>query len=892
MGTFWKDLRFGLRLAASRPGFTAVAVIALALGIGPNTAIFSIVNSLLLTPPPYDDPDTIVTASQKTTPTFDGPRLTLPSTDDFQDWRRETRTLQQIALYASDSLTLTGFEDPIRLDGARVSPAMFPLLRVKPIVGRMFTEQEEQLDAAPVVILSYRLWDRKLGRDSAIIGKPIVLDGIGRQVIGIMPEGFEFPTKETEYWTPLTLTPPERNPNERRVMMVPFIARLKPGVTPEQAAAEGNAIIVRNQEPGPGEAPPQVPPDRRVGGPGAGPAPGRRGEGAPPEGAPGGPGLVVRRGPVPDQSQRAEGGPSGGPAGGPGLVIRRGLGPGKVQRVPLQLVTLQERQGGPFRPALLVLSAAVAFVLLIACANVANLLLSRAAVRHREFSIRAALGAGSGRVVRQMLTESSVLSLAGGALGVLLAYWVVKLLPRLGGALSQRLADVRLDLRALVFAAGISLLTTVLFGLVPALASASEGLAQSLKESGLPGAAGLRLSGRNRARSLLAITQVALAMMLLVGAGLLTRSFVTLLRQDLGYQPSGALTLQLRLPRARYQEPQSRIAFYEQLLAGVRRVPGVQAAGLTNLMPMSQAQIRISFELPGRPVPSDLTTPQAAGVRLVSPGFFKAIGTRLVAGRDFSDADQAAGERVAIINRVMATRYFGNLDPVGRQIDIAGPRRIVGVVESIKPAGFDSQAAPELFFPMTQFAQLLMAEGPLSATTLVIRTAGEPTSLVPAVRTEVAGLDPQLPLFGITTLSQRVSDSVAQPRFYAGVLAIFAGLALVLAAVGIYGVLSSQVEQSTREIGIQIALGAGPGRIRRSVLSRGAVLAGSGLAIGLAGAWGLSRFISALLFGITPFDVSTYTASAAALAAVALAGAYLPARRATEVDPVVALRYE
>jgi len=859
MGTLWQDLRFGLRLAASRPPFTVVAVIALALGIGPNTAIFSIVNSLLLTPPPYDDPDTIVTASQKTTPAFDGPRLTLPSTDDFQDWRRETRNLQQIALYASDSLTLTGFDDPMRLNGARVSPALFPLLRVKPIAGRTFTEREEQPDAAPVVILSHRLWDRKLGRDPAIIGKPIVLDGVGRQVVGIMPQGFDFPTRETEYWTPFTLAPPERNPNERRVMLVPFIARLKPGVTPEQAAAEGNAIIVRNQEPGPGEA------------------------------APPGPNGASRAG--------GAGGASRAQAVSPGPVIRGGPSPAKVQRtplqrVPLQLVTLQERQGGPFRPALLVLSAAVAFVLLIACANVANLLLSRAAVRHREFSIRAALGAGRSRVVRQMLTESSVLSLAGGALGVLLAYWVVKLLPQLGGPLFQRLADVRLDLRVLVFAAGISLLTTVLFGLVPALASAREGLAQSLKESGLPNAAGLRLSGRNRARSLLTITQVALAMILLVGAGLLTRSFVTLLRQDLGYQPAGALTLQLRLPRARYPEPQSRIAFYDQLLAGVKRVPGVQAAGLTNLMPMSQAQIRISFELPGRAVPSDPTTPQAAGVRLVSPGFFKAIGTRLVAGRDFSDADQAAGERVAIINRAMATRYFGSLDPVGREIDIAGPRRIVGIVESIKPEGFDSQAAPEVFFPVTQFAQLLMAEGPLSATTLVIRTAGEPTSLVPAVRTQVAGLDPQLPLFGITTLSQRVSDSVAQPRFYAGVLAIFAGLALVLAAVGIYGVLSSQVEQSTREIGIQIALGAGPERIRRSVLSRGAILTGSGLAIGLAGAWGLSRFISTLLFGITPFDVSTYIASAAALAAVALAGAYLPARRATEVDPVVALRYE
>jgi putative ABC transport system permease protein len=862
MGTFWQDLRFGLRLAASRPGFTAVAVIALALGIGPNAAIFSIVNSLLLTPPPYDDPATIVTASQQMTPGPVGPRLTLPSTDDFQDWRRETRTLEHIALYAPDSLTLTGFDDPVRLNGARVSPAMFPLLKVSPMVGRTFTEQEEHPNAAPVVLLSYRLWDRKLGRDPAIVGKPIVLDGVGRQVIGVMPEGFDFPTRETEYWAPFAITPPERNPNERRVMLVPFIARLKRGVTPEQAAAEGNAIIARNQQPGPGDASPEGPPGRRIEGPGGGPA------------------------------QRAESGPPRGPGGGPGPVVRRGPAQGQVQRVPLRLVTLQERQSGPLRPALLVLWAAVGFVLLIACANVANLLLSRAAARYREFSIRAALGAGRLRIIRQMLTESAVLSLVGGAVGVLLAYWIVALLPQLGGTTFQRLADVRLDLRVLAFAAGISLLTTVLFGLVPALASAKEGLAQSLKERGLAGAAGLRLFGHNRVRSLLTMTQVALAMMLLVGAGLLTRSLLALLRQDLGYQPSGALTLQLRLPRARYPEPQSRVALYDQLLAGVRNAPGVEAAGLTNMMPMSQAQIRISFELPGGPPQSDPNTPQTAGVRLVSPGFFKAIGGRLVGGRDFSEADQAAGERVVIINTAMATRYFGGLDPVGRPIDLAGPRRIVGVVESMKPQGFDSQPAPEVFFPLTQFDQILMAEGPLSATTLVVRTTGDPRSLVPAVRTQMARLDPQLPLFNITTLSQRVADSVAQPRFYASVLGIFAVLALVLAAVGIYGVLSSQVEQSTREIGIQMALGAGPGRIRRAVLGHGAVLAATGLAIGLAGAWGMSRFISTLLFGITPVDVATYAAAAVVLAAVALVGAYLPTRRATAVDPVVALRYE
>jgi predicted permease len=884
MSTFWQDLRHGVRLAATRPGFTAVAVVTLALGIGPNTAVFSVVNSLVLSPPPYPDPDRIVSTPQIARGRADRARLSLPSTDDFQDWRRETRTLAYVALYAPDSLTLTGFGDPVRLNGARVSPALFPLLGVGPMVGRTFIDSEEQPAAAPVVLLSHTLWDQKLGRDPAIVGKPLVLDGVGRQVVGIMPARFEFPAREIEYWVPYPLAPPERGPNERRVAIVPFLARLKPGVSIEQAAAEGNTIIIRNRDsapggPGPdstdpgGSAGRSAGPDGekqrattggRVGGSGQGSG----GHGGPPGGAE----RVVRQ-------------DSGGSRGGPG-ASRPPSG------LPLQLVTLQERRSGPLRSALFVLSAAVGLVLFIACANVANLLLSRAASRSREISIRGALGASRGRLVRQMLTESAVFSLLGGILGLLFAVWVVRLLPQLGTAGVARLNEVHLDLRVLLFAALVSTITTLLFGLAPALATARRGLAESLKRRSAAGSAGLHFLGRNRARSALTITQVALALMLLVGAGLLTRSLFTLLGQHLGYRPEGALTVQIQLPRARYPLPQARTAFLDQMLAGMRTMPGVQAAGATNLMPMSQAQISVRFELPGLPVDANPNEPISASVRLVSPGFFKALGTQLLGGREFDDTDRAGGERVVIINSALAARYMAGLDPVGRQIELDGPRRIVGMVESIKPQGLDSEPAPEMYFPLTQFDELLMAEGPLAAATLVVRTSGDPLGLVGAVRAQMGRLDPQLPLFNITTLGQRVADSVAQPRFYAVVLLSFAGLALVLAAVGIYGVLSSQVAQSAREIGIRMALGAGPAHIRRSMLGHAAVLAVVGVGLGLAGAWGLSRFIASLLFGVTPFDLVTYVGAAVVLGAATLAGAYLPTRRATMVDPVVVLRCE
>ncbi|MFB3854437.1 MAG: ABC transporter permease [Vicinamibacterales bacterium] len=948
MDTFWQDLRHGIRLAASRPGFTAVAAITLALGIGPNTAIFSVVNSLLLTPPPFDEPGRIVTTAQvQAGQQRSGPRPAMPSTDDIQDWRAETRTLERIALYAPDSLTLTGYGDAMRLSGSRVSPALFPLLRVKPMVGRTFEDDEEKPGSAPVVLVSHRLWEQKLGADPAIVGKHIVLDGSPREVIGIMPADFAFPSRDAEYWVPFVLAPPERNPNERRIAVVPFIARLRPGVSVEAAASEGNAIIARNDAfyrggvPG-GES---GRPSGRGGGPAgaSGPAQASPGRGGAEGGQSGGAARRDEARPASDgETTRGGRGPTGafgsgeaGPrtgSGGPGdeqvpreaaeggrRGVAGGAGSGRgergtpeagnqeavggapvggggrqggVQRIPLRLVTLQERQSGQYRPALLVLTAAVGLVLLIACANVANLILSGSTMRVREFAVRAALGAGRARLIRQVLTEGAVLAALGGVIGLLFAYWAIRLLSQIGTPVLQRLEEVRLDVRVLAFAVLVSLFAAVLFGLAPALAVAGEDLVQSLKSRSGTLRARLRLGGPNALPGLLAIVQVALALMLAVGAALLARSLFTLLGRDLGYRPEGALTVQVQLPRARYPRVESRTAFFDQLLAAIRSMPGVEAAGATNMMPMSQAQIRIGFDMPGIVNRSASDEPVTAGVRLVSSDLFKALGTPLLAGRDFTDADQPTSEPVLIVNSAFVARYLPGIEAVGRQVDIDGLRRIVGVVESIRPQGLDSEPGPEMYFPLGQFGQLLMEDGPLSATTLVVRTAGDTAAIVPGIRSQVSRLDPQLPLFNVTTLSQRVADSVAQPRLMASLLGIFAGLALALAAVGIYGVLSSQVAQSTREIGIQMALGAGPRRIRHDVLRNAATLTGIGVTGGLAGAWLLTRYIRSMLFGITPFDATAFAVAAVSLGAVALLGAWLPTRRATMVDPVVALRQE
>ncbi|MBZ5494935.1 MAG: ADOP family duplicated permease [Acidobacteriia bacterium] len=943
MEAFRQDIRHAVRMLMRNPGFAVIAILALALGIGPNAAIFSVVNALLLTPPPYQDPDTIVSIFQTRDVAGLPQKISSISTDDFQVWRTSTGMLEQMAVYAPDTATLTGVSEPVRLTGERVSPGLFPLLRVKPLLGRVLRNEEEKAGSDRVVVLSYSAWVNRFGSDRDILNRFIKLDGNDYAVVGVMPVGFDFPNKQAEYWAPLVLDQPQQAANVHRVMMMPAIARLKPGVTIAQAQAEGTALLQRRQPTGSGPFQQGYQAGTRAGRPGTPPAADMVRQGAEQPVLPAQQGMkqimgpaqpetrqpaadASRQGaqqaalppqtgmqqapppaqpdirPLPGAGQRAPASiPSSGqaepqkmPAPAPQPVqqgARQVLGPALIGGA-VQLATLQEQSVKPVRPALLVLMVAVGLVLLVACANVANLLLSRAVDRQKEISIRASLGAGRGRIIRQMLTESVLLALLGGMVGLLLGFWGIMLLPQLSPGNIQHLEDVRIDMRAMGFSLVLSLLTGVLFGLAPALKSSRSDLMRMLKEGEAQASAGLRLFRRNKTRSLLVVVEFALALILLVGAGLLANSFVRLVRQNPGYNPDGVLTLQVSLPRARYPQPEMQLGFFDQLLDGMRSLPGVQAAGTTNMMPMSSAMIRMSFQIPGAPQSTDPASQPVAGVRMVSPGFIPAMAIRLINGRDFTDGDRENGVQVAIVNESMVRRFFPGANPIGRQIDLAGPREIVGVVADVRPQGLDSEPQPELYLPHRQFSRMLMLGGPLSAMSIVMRSKGDPLALVPSVRARVAALDSQLPIFNVSTLKQRVSNSVAQPRFYAVLLGIFAGLALLLAAVGIYGVFSYQVAQCTREIGIRMALGAQRSSLLALVLREGALLSALGIILGLAGAWAGSRYLSSLLFGIAATDTATYGIAAVLMAVIAIAATYVPARRAIAIDPVTALRQE
>lgn len=810
MDVVWKNLVYSVRMLMKKPGLTAIAIIAMGLGIGANTAIFSVVNTVLLQPLPYDQPEQLVRlATEQRNQALDG-RGTF-SVPDFFDVQQSTKTLSYVATAQRSGTIFTEGGDPERLIGAAVSADYFPLLGVKPILGRVFTRDEDKPGAAPVLLISEGLWRRRFGSDPNIIGREINFGG-KTTVIGIMPAGFEYPISDDnqDFWEPTFtadfLTRAVREERANRILDV--FGRLKPGATIEQAKAELD--------------------------------------------------LLSRQ--IEQQS------------------------PVSNTNVIFNAVSMHEDITRDYRSALLVLLGAVGLVLLIACANVANLLLARAAARQKEVAIRMALGASRGRIASQLLTESVLLSLVGGAVGLLLASWGMDLLIAYGPADVPRLRDVSLDRYVLFFTFGIATLTGVLFGLAPALNASKPDPGRMLNESGRGAAQG----GRNWMRSGLIVSEVALSLMLLVGAGLLIHSFWRLLHTDAGFDPKGVLALDIPLSRATYEKPEQRAAAFQQLIGRIKTVPGVRDASVVSNVPLTDRDIEVSFQVEGRE-PYKPGEEAVADYTVAGSEYFRTMNIAVLRGRAFTDQDTANSPHVMVVSNAFVKRYFPDEEAVGRRIVFDGSdktaREIVGVVADVRRDGLDENVQPEMYVSQLQRPERRM--------NLVIRTeAGDASQLTQAARAEVKAFDPNQIIWRVQTLDELLSTSVAPRRFNMLLLGIFSGVALVLAAVGLYGVMSYSVSWRTREIGIRMALGAKRADVLRLVVRQGMTMTLIGLALGLVGAFAISRVLRGLLFGVSPTDPLTFVAVSIVLLVVALLACLVPARRATRVDPIIALRTE
>ena len=813
MDAFVQDIRHSLRVLTKSPGFTAVALATLTLGIGATTAVFGVVNATLLRPLPYRDADRLVRIQEEHPMNRGRAMPAFMTSATLEAWRENPHTIDQIAGYSDRTFTYRDESEPVRVRGAAVSPALFPLLRATPLLGRVFTPDEEASASQPVAVLSYARWQDRHDADPNILGHLITLDDVSYSVIGVMPEGFYFPDRETEIWIPLTLTMPQQRPGDRFIMAFSGLARLRDGVSLAQAEAEGQTIVGR-----------QAP-----------------------------------------------------------------LAPG-MDAPTLRLVGFHDEMVREVRPALLALMAAVGFVLLIATANLANLLLARGAGRQRELAVRAAIGAGRGRLIRQLVTESVALSVIGGGLGLAAAFWILGALPSFAPAGIPGLGEAGIDGTVLAFALAASVGAGVLFGTVPALQASRFDLVRALNEGASQMGGGFRFRRGNRTRSVLVVAEVALALMLLVGAGLLVRSFVTLATVDPGFDPARVLTAELNLPRSQYSDTTAASALFDQVLARTIARPGVEAVGLVSSLPLTRGESLIAFRTQGQAAPTSRDEMTAARPQLVSPGYLDAMGLRLVAGRFVTDRDTESSPRVVVVNEAFASAYFPGEDVVGQRLNLGRgePTEIVGVVGDVHHRGLDSRPQPELYF---SYRQSLLGRG-VPRVSIVVRTTGDPRALGPFLRQDILDLNPYLPIDNVMTMEARLASSVAQPRFYALVLGVFAASALALAMVGIYGVLAYTVSQRSREIGLRIALGADSGRIRNLVVRQGALLVGMGVALGLAGALVTTRALQSLLFGVTPLDVPTLIAVPVLLIMVAIAACYLPARRASRVAPMDALRCE
>ncbi|HEV7797778.1 MAG TPA: ABC transporter permease [Pyrinomonadaceae bacterium] len=811
MNTLFKDIRYGIRSLLKHPGFTAIVIVTLAIGIGASSAIFSVVNTVLLRPLPYARAERLVAIQEITQ---DGKRVQVTPAN-FLDWRAQNTVFEQLAAILTRPANLALADQAERIDLAMTSANFFSVFGMEPELGRFFINSDEQAGHAPVVVVSHALWQRRFGGDASLVGKPITLDGNSYTVVGIAPAGFQYPDK-TDVWVPpfkLAPTVNERmDPTQVRGFgMLAAVALLRPGVPLAQAASEMQTITARLRQQ------------------------------------------------YPDSNNR------------------------RFNRV----VSLHTHLVGETGPMLLLLFGAVSFVLLIACANVANLLLASAATRQKEMAIRTALGASRLRVIRQLLTENLMLAFAGGATGLLLALWGVALMTKLLPRDFPRLGEINLDWRVLAFTLFASVLTGILFGLAPALQISRTDVQESLKESGRGASSGRR---HNRLRNLLIVGEVALSVVLLVGAGLLFRSFLQLQSVNTGFTSEQVLTLRLSPAGSTYRLDADYISFYSQAVQRVAAIPGVEAVGAINTLPLDKGPTA-GFRIEGRP----LLTPDkwpGGNYRTVSTDYFHAMNIPVVQGRGFNERDTETAPLVMIVNQALAKRDFPNENPVGKRINLGNldPKgqpvwfEIVGVAANVRSLELREEATPEFYLSALQDSFTNMF--------LVVRTSVEPTSVAASVRRAAAEVDKSAAVSDIKTMEHIVSDAVTQPRFNLFLLGLFSAIALLLSAAGIYGVTAYSVTQRTHEFGIRMALGAQVGDVLKMILRQGMLLISIGIAVGLLASFALTRLLRTLLFGVTVTDPLTFVAITLLLTVVALLACYIPARRATKVDPLTALRYE
>jgi putative ABC transport system permease protein len=821
MGSLLQDLRYAVRLLLKMPGFTFVAVLTLALGIGANTAIFSVVHAVLLRPLPFEHPEQLVRV------TGDLRQMGLPDAGisglELFDFRERSGLFTQISGLYPINANITEVDEPERVEALLVDVNYFQLLGVNAQLGRVFQPEDYTPGISEIAVISNALWQRRYGGSADVLGKKFRLDNDMYTIVGVMPAGFRHPGRtiqtDVDVWAPAGWTgAPFNNPPRGAYMLQGAIGRLKPGITVEQAQSRMNDLARELRKEYPNDYPEKA---------------------------------------------------------------------GWTPRV----IGLHDDLVGNVRPALLMLLAAVGFVLLIACANVANLLLARASARRREIAIRRALGAGRLRLIRQLITESVLLALLGGVLGLLIAVWGVDLLVKFSPANIAQLGDINVSLSVLSFTLVVSLLTGVVFGLAPAIQASNPDLQETLKDAARSTTAGAQ---RNRMRGLLVISEFALALMLLIAATLLIRSFWRLQTVDPGFNGQQVLTARLWLPTPNqpetgpYFKHERRAQLFQQVLQRVASLPGVESVGGVSQLPLDGQTPSSTFSIEGRnSATDDLYSSQ---VILASSGYFSTLGIPLLKGRLFTDQDDQNAQRVVVINQTLAERFFPGEDPVGKRIKFRLGRTeppwmtIIGIAHDVKTEGLDVENRPQMYLPVTQVSNLQFA--------LVIRTNSDPGALTEAVRREVRAADPDLPVYGIRTMDEVMAKAVSQRRFTMVLLGVFAGIALLLSAVGIYGVMAYSVSQRTHEIGVRMALGAQPRDVLRMVIAQGLLLICTGMAVGLAAAFLLTRFLAGLLFNVSPRDPVTFAGVTLLLALVALLACYIPARRATKVDPMIALRYE